>query len=206
MFAPCDARRTAQETVAASASSRMLSRMLCASTGIITFRSKFPSAPAQVNGVVADYLMHTWISASLITGFTLPGMMELPGCVSGSRISLMPQRGPLLPPDVVCDFVRVFTRWFSTARSPADESVLRGLRLKVVARLPEAMPVRFCTAHHLDGEIRMAVQPCPPPSPQRKFIAAIAFPARNREYSTCFINRHLVEADRRCIHQVRVRS
>ena len=38
----------------------------------------------------------TIISDSHMTGFTFPGMMELPGCVAGSWISPMPQRGPLL--------------------------------------------------------------------------------------------------------------
>ena len=37
----------------------------------------------------------TWITASQITGFTLPGMMLEPGCTAGSVISLSPQRGPL---------------------------------------------------------------------------------------------------------------
>ena len=29
-----------------------------------------------------------------MTGFTFPGMMDEPGCVSGSRSRPMPQRGP----------------------------------------------------------------------------------------------------------------
>jgi len=32
---------------------------------------------------------------SHMTGFTFPGMIELPGCVGGNRISPIPQRGPL---------------------------------------------------------------------------------------------------------------
>ena len=65
-------------------------------TGIITLRSKFePSALAQV--IVAS-LPTTWaatiITASGITGLTLPGMIELPGWSSGIRISPIPHRGP----------------------------------------------------------------------------------------------------------------
>ena len=65
-------------------------------TGIITLRSKFdPSALAQV--IVAS-LPTTWaatiITASGITGLTLPGMIELPGWSSGMRISPIPHRGP----------------------------------------------------------------------------------------------------------------
>jgi hypothetical protein len=70
---------------------------LCAITGIITLSSKFPFAPAQVMVVSLPITCaHTIITDSHITGFTLPGMMELPGCVAGSRISSIPQRGPLL--------------------------------------------------------------------------------------------------------------
>ena len=36
----------------------------------------------------------TWQTDSGITGFTLPGMIELPGCTSGSSISPIPPRGP----------------------------------------------------------------------------------------------------------------
>jgi hypothetical protein len=54
-------------------------------TGIITFSSKFPFAPAQV--MAASFPM-TWeqtiINDSDMTGFTLPGMIELPGCVAGN--------------------------------------------------------------------------------------------------------------------------
>src|SRR6202521_5277597 len=76
--------------------SRMLSRRLCAITGIITFNSKFPFAPDQVMQVSLPMTCaQTIMSDSHMTGFTLPGMIELPGCVAGRRISPMPQRGPL---------------------------------------------------------------------------------------------------------------
>jgi hypothetical protein len=37
----------------------------------------------------------TIVSDSMITGFTLPGMMLEPGCVSGSASSAIPVRGPI---------------------------------------------------------------------------------------------------------------
>jgi ABC-type iron transport system FetAB permease component len=46
-------------------------------------------------GVVAHDLHATMVTASHWVGFTLPGMMELPGSFSGMLISPMPQRGPL---------------------------------------------------------------------------------------------------------------
>ena len=37
----------------------------------------------------------TCITISAITGLTFPGMIDDPGCSDGSRISVMPVRGPL---------------------------------------------------------------------------------------------------------------
>jgi hypothetical protein len=57
----------------------MDSKMSCAITGIITFSSKFPFAPAQV--IVTSLPItcaHTIMSDSAITGFTFPGMMSCP--------------------------------------------------------------------------------------------------------------------------------
>ena len=49
--------------------------------------------------LIATSLPKTWqaamVSASAWVGFTLPGMMELPGSFSGIEISPMPLRGPL---------------------------------------------------------------------------------------------------------------
>jgi hypothetical protein len=37
---------------------------------------------------------HSIVSASACVGFTLPGMIELPGSFSGIRSSPIPERGP----------------------------------------------------------------------------------------------------------------
>ena len=63
----------------------MLSRRLCAITGIMTLSSKFPFAPAQVMQLSLPITCaQTIITDSHMTGFTLPGMIELPGCVAGN--------------------------------------------------------------------------------------------------------------------------
>jgi hypothetical protein len=85
-----------EKTSTTFVNSRIDSRRLCAITGIITLSSKFPFAPAQVIVVSLPITCaQTIIIASHITGFTLPGMIELPGCVAGSWISPIPHRGPL---------------------------------------------------------------------------------------------------------------
>ena len=65
-------------------------------SGLKTLSSKLPCAPPKL---IATSLPITWqaamVSASHCVGFTLPGMIELPGSFSGMVISPMPQRGPL---------------------------------------------------------------------------------------------------------------
>jgi hypothetical protein len=73
----------------------MLSSRLRAITGSITFSSKLPDCPAMV--MVAS-LPITWAAtiavASGITGLTLPGMIDEPGCRPCSSISPRPASGP----------------------------------------------------------------------------------------------------------------
>ena len=70
---------------------------------------------------------------SLITGLTLPGMIELPGCVAGMLISPMPAARARCRASGC--------RWRSSMRligdrlqlpGGLDDAVLRGLRLEVV--------------------------------------------------------------------------
>src|ERR1700758_4626406 len=77
-------------------SRRMLSKTLWAIIGIITFSSSCPVAPPQQTAVsLPKTWAHTWTTASHITGFTFPGMIELPGWVAGSWTSAIPHLGPL---------------------------------------------------------------------------------------------------------------
>jgi hypothetical protein len=77
------------------ASSRIDSRTLRASMGSITFSSKLPAAPPNATAASLPITCaQTMQVASGTTGLTLPGMIEDPGCRSGSAISASPARGP----------------------------------------------------------------------------------------------------------------
>src|SRR5476651_2645306 len=77
------------------ASNSMLLNRFWATMGNITFSSKLPDCPATV--IVASLPMTcaaTIAVASGITGLTLPGMIEEPGCRPSSSISPRPANGP----------------------------------------------------------------------------------------------------------------
>jgi hypothetical protein len=63
----------------------------------------------------------TWVQtitiASHCVGFTLPGMIELPGSLAGSRGSPMPARGPEASHRTS---LAIFMRATARPRSPAD--------------------------------------------------------------------------------------
>ena len=67
-----------------------------AASGIITLSSS--SDPAAPQKAMAPSLpitcAATMVTDSAMTGFTLPGMIEEPGCTGGIAISAMPARGP----------------------------------------------------------------------------------------------------------------
>ena len=64
-------------------------------TGSITLSSKLPAAPPKATAAsLPTTWATTWHTASGTTGFTLPGMIDEPGCRSGRWISPRPQRGP----------------------------------------------------------------------------------------------------------------
>ena len=65
-------------------------------TGIITFSSS--SEPVWPKAIVASLpttRATTIVRLSTMTGFTLPGMIDEPGWVSGRAISAIPARGPM---------------------------------------------------------------------------------------------------------------
>ena len=65
-------------------------------TGSMTLSSKLPAEPPKATAAsLPNTWATTWQTASGITGLTLPGMIDDPGCRSGIRISPSPQRGPL---------------------------------------------------------------------------------------------------------------
>ena len=72
------------------------SSKLRAITGSITLSSKFPAAPAKaMEASLPMTWATTWDTASGMTGFTFPGIIELPGWRSGMCSSARPARGPL---------------------------------------------------------------------------------------------------------------
>ncbi len=71
------------------------SRVPSAMTGIWTLSSNAPDAPAQATvASLPTTRAQTMRTASGITGFTLPGMIDDPGWRSGMRISPRPVLGP----------------------------------------------------------------------------------------------------------------
>ena len=75
----------------------------------------------------------TCVTTSAITGLTLPGMIDEPGCRSGRRISARPVRGPL---PIQRRSLAILNSDTASARSwplRLDERVARALRGEVVA-------------------------------------------------------------------------
>ncbi|SAJ12238.1 Uncharacterised protein [Enterobacter cloacae] len=113
---------TLKLAMALSASSRltlasnwMLCNRLSATSGSITFSSKLPDWPATA---MAASLPITWAAtiavASGITGLTLPGMIEEPGCSASSSISPSPASGPeFIQRRSLASFIRVTARVFN---------------------------------------------------------------------------------------------
>src|SRR5262245_45607470 len=64
-------------------------------SGLKTFSSKLPCAPAMVTAVSLPMVCtHTIVMASDWVGLTLPGMMDEPGSLAGRVNSPRPERGP----------------------------------------------------------------------------------------------------------------
>ena len=64
-------------------------------TGSITLSCSWPAEAASVTVRSSPITRNpVWFTTSGITGLTLPGMIDEPGCICGRLISLNPQRGP----------------------------------------------------------------------------------------------------------------
>ncbi|TLD45590.1 MAG: hypothetical protein FAZ92_02126 [Accumulibacter sp.] len=64
-------------------------------TGSITLSCNWPADAARVtvrSSPITRKLV--WLTTSGMTGLTLPGMIDDPGCICGRLISFRPQRGP----------------------------------------------------------------------------------------------------------------
>ena len=119
-------------------SKRIDSSRLRAISGTNTLSSKLPCEPA--NAIAASLPITcapTWVTTSAITGFTLPGMIDEPGCRSGRRISARPVRGPL---PIQRRSLAILTSDTASVRSwplRLDQRVARALRREVVLRFGE---------------------------------------------------------------------
>ena len=82
----------------------------------------------------------TCVTTSGITGLTLPGMIELPFCSSGRKISASPARGP--EPISRRSFAIFVSETATTLSAPGrlDEAVPRRLRLERVGRRGDREP------------------------------------------------------------------
>ena len=120
----------------------------------------------------------TIATASGITGFTLPGMMLLPGCSAGSAISPKPASGPLfIQRRSFAIFIRLTASVFELT-GQLDRRVLRAQRLEViVAAECERRPVVRCesSAANARPKFGCALMPVPtavPPCAQARAGAA----------------------------------
>ena len=108
-------------------------------TGSITLSSKLPAAPP--NATAASLPMtwaQTWQTASQMTGLTLPGMIDEPGCRSGTAISASPVRGPeFISRRSLQILYRPNGDGPQSSRSPRPGASRAAGRLEVVARLGE---------------------------------------------------------------------
>ena len=104
-------------------------------SGLKTFSSKLPDAPPMLTATSLPITCaQSMVMASDWVGFTLPGMIELPGSFSGMVISPMPQRGPGgQPAHVVGDLVERRGQRLERAVR-VDERVVGGQRLELVGR------------------------------------------------------------------------
>ena len=119
-------------------SSSIDSSRLRAITGRYTLSSKLPWLPANATAASLPITCAaTWVTASARTGFTLPGMIDEPGCRSGMRISASPVRGP---EPIQRMSLAIFVSETATVRQlpgHLDERVACALRGEVVGRLDE---------------------------------------------------------------------
>ena len=126
-----------------------------------TFSSKWPCiAPTVIAASFPITWADTCVTTSGMTGFTLPGMIELPFWSSGSRISARPARGPEpMSRRSFAIFVSETATVFSAPRR-LDERVARRLRLERVGgrrdRRGRSRPSEPLA--HAGGEFGMRVQ------------------------------------------------
>ena len=130
-------------------------------TGLLTFSSKLPRAPATATAVsLPSTWMQTIIMASLWVGLTLPGMIEDPGSLAGSTSSPSPLRGP--EPSQRMSSAILVERAGQRAKGGArpDERVVRGEGGELVGGGHEGQPGQLGDlGGHPLGELGVRVEP-----------------------------------------------
>ncbi len=151
------------------ASRRIDSSRLRAITGSMTLSSKLPAAPAKA---MAASLPMTcaqtmWV-ASGMTGFTLPGMIDDPGCRSGSWISPSPARGPepiqRMSLQILCRPTAIVRSWPEASTSPSRAPCASKWSRASVSGRPVAEATSAMTAALKPGGVLMPVPTAVPPS------------------------------------------
>ena len=112
-------------------------------TGIITFSSSWPASQARATVVSQPITWkQTWLTISGTDGFTLPGMIDEPGCTAGRTISDKPgARSHAQEAQVACDLAELHRQ--PPHRAGISEHVAHALRdaKQIVGRLQTASPV-----------------------------------------------------------------
>ena len=116
-------------------------------TGMAVFSSNVDSVAANVTAASLPTTWHaTCCTASGMTGLTLPGMIELPGCSAGQRHLGQPRRRTRAhQPQVARRSCAATSATHLGHAAGLDQRVLRGLRLEVVDRLGQGQA-------HVGGE------------------------------------------------------
>ena len=180
-------------------------------TGIMTLSSKLPAAPPQA--IVASLPM-TWAqtisSISDITGLTLPGMIELPGCRSGMWISPIPPRGPEPSQRTSLAILVRLTAAAAQRARRLDQAVARRQRLEQVGRLAQGHAdllgedARSRAARSSGSAPRPVPTAVPPSASSRQRRRRVAATRRMVFVSIWRVARELLpEADRHGVHEVR---
>ena len=86
-----------------------------------------------------------------MTGFTLPGMMELPGCTSGNVSSPIPALGPRAQKADVVGYLVEADGDASEHAAGQHHAVEGALGLKVVVGLQARQHLRFPKGRHTHG-------------------------------------------------------
>ncbi len=163
-------QRALKLAVAAAEQRRSTRAAPSAVTGSMTLSSrKLPVWPKAIVASLPTTRATTIVRLSTMTGFTLPGMMLEPGCVSGSASSASPARGPIpisRTSEAIFHRLRAIVR---IAPWAAIGDVERRLGVEVVGGLADGQPgQRRQPGAGPEGVLGMGVDPGPDGGPAER--------------------------------------